>query len=328
MKWQQGAAIFLIIIASGTGLITYTDLFGVLFDLTGVEYTFTGDQVCGEECESYINITTSYWRICFAGYNDTKYENEILFKKVSRSRTLHVNLDKVDNIISTAPNTPVDWLVPAVGAGNWRPIQDGDCWERGKVNKIKLVGHKTKYDIVKWSFKTGDIVDIDPLWTSVIVDDALKEKIVYYNSVEVVPYNCLDKINETFETPEMLEELKKIEICYENIIVIKNYTIYEKIGYDIELVDANYGIIGECCKYYEVSPYKKFIGEKVISCTKILNGICNPLIQQTSDDVNIFDEYGIIYVIESDGVKETVVGSYPYISIRGNEVTDVKVEIK
>lgn len=162
MKWQQVAIILLVILAT-TGVVTYTDLFGSLFNLTGVEYTHSGDINCDSTCESYINVTTSYWRVCFAHYDDTKYEDEVLFKKVSRSRTLHVNLDKVDNIISTAPNVPVDWLVPTYG-NNWRDIKSGDCWERGKTNEIKLVGYKDVREDVKWSFQTGEYIDIDPYW--------------------------------------------------------------------------------------------------------------------------------------------------------------------
>ena len=165
MKWQTAALIITIALAS-TGVVTYTDLYGVLFQLSGVESTYTGDQFCGTDCDSYINVTTSYWRICFAGYDDTKYENETLFKKMSRSRTLHVNLDNVDNVISTKPRVEVDWFVPARGKGNWRPIEDGDCWDRGKVNKIKLVGHKQPWETVKWSFLIEDYVDIDPLWSA------------------------------------------------------------------------------------------------------------------------------------------------------------------
>jgi len=161
--WLQVAGILTLILVSG-GIITYTDLFGALFNLKGTEYTYTGDINCSTECESYINVTTSYWEVCFAGYDGTKYENETLFKKVSRSRKLHVNIDKVENIISTDIPVEVDWLVPTRGAGNWRPIQDGDCWERGKVNKIKLVAHKEPWQTVKWTFRTGDYVDIDPLW--------------------------------------------------------------------------------------------------------------------------------------------------------------------
>ena len=149
------------------GGATYTDLFGSLFQLEGMNYTFTGDQTCGETCDSYINVTTTYWRVCFDDYTDTKYENETLFKKVSRSRTLHVNLANVDNVVSTSPRVEVDWMVPARGAGNWRPLENGDCWDRGKVNKIKLVGHKDPTQYVKWSFIIGDEVDIDPVWAGV-----------------------------------------------------------------------------------------------------------------------------------------------------------------
>jgi len=188
MKWQHVALVLsMILLVSGT--ITYTDLFGTLFNLTGVEYTHSGDITCGDTCESYINVTTSYWRICFADYDDTKYENETLFKKVSRSRTLHVNLANVDNVISTAPNVPVDWLVPTYGK-KWRPIKDGDCWERGKVNKIKLVGHKANYETVKWGMFLDKYVDIDPVWgasatieytpsTRTVCEEGVCNKILY-----------------------------------------------------------------------------------------------------------------------------------------------------
>ncbi len=158
MKWQDVKK--LLIGGSVVGIVT---LFSALFLLTGVSYTHSGDIECGEVCESYINITTTYWRICFDSYDDTKYENETLFKKQTRSRTLHVNLDKVDNIIHTEPEVEVDWLVPTYG-NKWRPIKNGDCWDRGKVNKIKLVGHKEATQTVKWSFNVGDEVNIDPNW--------------------------------------------------------------------------------------------------------------------------------------------------------------------
>lgn len=175
ITWQTATKLLGIIVIVA-GFATVTDLFGVLFQLKGIDYNYTGDITCGSECESYINLTTSYWRICFADYENTKYENETLFKKRSRSRTLHVNLANVKNVITTqklvddGPNRywapydiEVDWLVPTYGK-NWRPVKDGDCWNRGKVNKIKLVGHKNLEDTIKWSFLLGEHVDIDPLW--------------------------------------------------------------------------------------------------------------------------------------------------------------------
>lgn len=170
MKWQTIALWLMGIIAVG-GIVTYVDLFSGLFELTGITYTHSGDVVCASHCESYINITTTYWRICFASYNNTKYEDEILFKKRSRSRTLHVNLDKVSNIISTNPEVQVDWLVPTYGK-KWRPIKDGDCWDRLKTNKIKIIGHKEPEQTVKWGFNVNGYVDIDPKWIGEEVIDS------------------------------------------------------------------------------------------------------------------------------------------------------------
>ena len=162
VKWQTVAKLI-----SG-GSIGIVGLFTYLFLLTGIEYTYTGDSVCDKlNCEAYINISSSYWRICFDYYEGTKYEDQdILFKKRSRSRTLHVDLDRVDMIISTDPKIPVEWLVPARGKGNWRPIKGGDCWNRLKTNKIKLVGHPTEAQVIKWSFEIGDEVTIDPIFIS------------------------------------------------------------------------------------------------------------------------------------------------------------------
>ncbi|KKK96905.1 hypothetical protein LCGC14_2658080 [marine sediment metagenome] len=196
MKWQD---VKKYLIGSSVGIVV---LFSALFLLTGFDYTYSGDIVCGETCESYINVTTTYWRICFAGYENTKYENETLFKKRSRSRTLHVNMDNVDNIISTEPRIEVDWLVPTYGK-KWRPIKDGDCWDRKKINKIKLVGHKKEWQDVKWSFEVGDYVEIDPFWLSGIEvgDKVVKELCNPVNKTwtDEIPHNkiCTNCYNTT-----------------------------------------------------------------------------------------------------------------------------------
>ena len=64
MKWQTVASILTAILI-GTGIITYTDLFGTLFQLTGMSYSHTGDITCAETCESYIDVNTTYWNIGF-----------------------------------------------------------------------------------------------------------------------------------------------------------------------------------------------------------------------------------------------------------------------
>lgn len=192
MKWQDVAKI--LVSLSSIGVIT---LFSALFLLTNIDYTFTPDSVCNElTCVAYINVTTTYWRVCFAGYDGTKYSDEILFKKQTRSRTLHVNLDKVDNIIQTDPPIPVDWLVPARGKGNWRPIKDGDCWERPStraINRIKLIGHPAEGQITKWSFNLEDKVNIDPIWVSWNIEyENLSDEVPVYEWV-IETFPCDEK---------------------------------------------------------------------------------------------------------------------------------------
>lgn len=160
MKWQNVSKIL------GGGTVGIVALFTAIFLLTGVSYTHTGDIFCDTECESYINISSTYWRFVFDDYSGTKYENETLFKKQARSRTLHVNLANIENIIHTDPPVKVDWLVPARGKGNWRLLKNGDTWERGKINKIKLIGHKELSQSVKWSFILDGKIDIDPWWAA------------------------------------------------------------------------------------------------------------------------------------------------------------------
>jgi len=164
LSWQKVALILSSILLVG-GIITYSSLFGSLFQLKGINYTASGDVYCDTTCESYINVTTSYWSVCFGYFNNTKYQNETLFKKVALSRTLWVNLNNVKNVISTNPEVPVDWLVPAING--WRIIKDGDCWNRKKVNKIKIVGHKEKSETIKWGLSMGEYISLDPLWIGI-----------------------------------------------------------------------------------------------------------------------------------------------------------------
>lgn len=177
MKWQLVAGILATILIGG-GVITYTSLFGALFQLTGINSIHSGDIYCKEDCISYINITTSYWNIGFehtkpnqAIYIDIgdgrltkttmeKYPNTVLYKKWRYGRKLWVNLNNVKSVISTNPEVPVEWLVPTRGKDNWRSIKDGDSWNRGKINKIKLVGYKIEWQTVEWGFNLGGYVNV------------------------------------------------------------------------------------------------------------------------------------------------------------------------
>ena len=207
MRWQEVNK-KLVAIVGTTGSIGLITLFAYLFTLSGAEYTHTGDSVCnGLECVAYINNTQKTWEVCFEHPSDDQriyieeggklnrttireHPETIIYKKSTRGRTTWVNLNNVDIIIKTEPEIPVDWLVPARGAGNWRPLKDGDCWERGKVNRIKLVGHPSEGQIIKWTFEIiSDEINIsaEPKWVSYnyIYENLSDEEPVYeYNLIE------------------------------------------------------------------------------------------------------------------------------------------------
>ncbi|MFH1585383.1 MAG: hypothetical protein ABIB79_01290, partial [archaeon] len=148
----------------------------------------------------------------------------------TRSRTLHVNLDKVDNVIKTEPAVQVDWLVPALGAGNWRPIKGGDCWERGQVNKIKLVGHKEADQTVKWSFDVGEKVNIDPIWESPTEYINKIKNESYINELRIIDSVRVKK-GDFFKSYDTDKKIILIEDkSFNKVIELKFNSLYEVSG--------------------------------------------------------------------------------------------------
>lgn len=221
MKWQEAALILTALLVVG-GAVTYTNLFGVLFQLSGVAYTNSGDIVCGTECESYINVTTSYWKICFSHYGD----NDVLFRDAV-ANTLYVNLNKVNNIISTNPPVPVDWYVKS--SDEFVPIYDGYCWERRQNNEMKLMGHKNKADTVKWSFAVDEYVDIDPTWEGeededkIVTKEFLSLKLSDKEYIELMTSGKLYNQDFTKEAKTGTGDKKLLTSDYVNLTQNKDY---------------------------------------------------------------------------------------------------------
>ena len=239
LSWKEVAIILTGLLTLGG--VTYDSMFTSLDQLTGVEFTYSGDQICGAECESYLNATSSYWRICFDYYNDTKYEDEVLFKKQSRSRTLHINLDNVEKIITTSPDIPVELMVPTYG-NKWRLIKGGDCIERGKINKYKLVGHKLPFQTVKWGFNLSDSntdsgVEIDPAWIGITgkeIDtwkDDLRKKDTFRIKNKEGNYKSYDRSEK-----KILIEDKDFKPLV-NIKLTSSYTTYVSEGESVKVAE-------------------------------------------------------------------------------------------
>jgi len=202
------------------GSLGIFSLFAWIILLTGVTVTYTGDIHCEEECISYINVTSTYWRICFS--DDF-------------------------NLVQTNPNVPVEVYVPTRGKDNWRLFNPSeDCIERKNKynylpNRFKLIGHKEAGETVKWSI---DKFDVDPLWIGEVKDIEIKcdYEIRYWNdTVYQLKDITLDIIdNNTGKIAQKIQQisvpvivLKNESICIKEYAVIKEKTFeFKKEGYD------------------------------------------------------------------------------------------------
>jgi len=132
------------------GSVSFMSVLFYLTLLTGMTVETSGDQVCSNECVSYINITSTYWRVCF---------------------------DSDIELIQTDPGVQVDVYVPTRGKGNWRLFNPStDCIERKTIyrqlpNRFKIIGHKEATATVKW---WSDSLKVpDPVWEGTYDTDVI-----------------------------------------------------------------------------------------------------------------------------------------------------------
>lgn len=247
MRWQDVSKQLL---AAGSGL-GVVGLLSLLFMLSGISHVDSGDSfqyecdrgICGD---AFINISTTYWNFEFEHLSDSqsiylpsdltnfkgslkKYKvselnfTPVLYKKATRGRKLWVNLDAVQMIVDTQPNIGVDWMVPARGKDNWRPLKEGDTWSRGDVNRIKLVAYNIPEDtIVKWSFVVGE-VNIDPFWFPYDYVSTLDYN--YTFETMLAPVTKYHMVNISVSTPVYVNTTDEVAPCNDS-----NQTCFDCIG--------------------------------------------------------------------------------------------------
>jgi len=160
LKWQSLSVFFkkrsrsrTLWISGGTSIFA---VFAMVLMLTGVTITSSGDIIAGTDWEVYVNITSTYWRICF---NDTNFS------------PLYFDTEPLSYEV----------FVPARGKDNWRPLVAGDCIERKNKynvlpNRFKIVGTKNSWETIKYGVKVMN-EDLDPFIYSenvVLVDKIAK----------------------------------------------------------------------------------------------------------------------------------------------------------
>ena len=179
VRWQDIGTFFkkksrsrTIWISSGSSIFA---IFAAILMLTGTTITSNGDIVCGDTCDIYVNITSTYWRVCFS---DDSFE------------PLYFN------------QTPISYevFVPARGKGNWRPLKAGDCIERKNKynvlpNRFKIEVEKKPWETLKYGVDFGS-VDLDPFLFSENIkfkEDVKYEKVcteVFEDIKQEESYEC------------------------------------------------------------------------------------------------------------------------------------------
>ena len=192
-------------IGSSTSIFAF---FAYILLLTGVSETNSGDSDCIynetsglDRCESYFNITTTYWRFCF----EESFE-----------------------FIDTNPKIETTLYVPTYGK-KWRLFNPAkDCIERKSKyiylpNRFKIVGYKEFDQTVKWSFSFNQFngrINVDPIWRGINITKICdwrieqKEKTRYYSSFNLNNYTCPSN---NYYVSNNIDG--KIGYCYEDIEV-------------------------------------------------------------------------------------------------------------
>ena len=155
-------------------------LLGGILNFSGVSYSDDGDKTC-TDCYSEIKVKSTYWEIKVENAGD----KPVVFKKRTRSRTLWVNLDAIDELVTTDPKVKVEILVPTISKyaimkhpdyGYLRPLVSGNTLikrntkARPSPSRIILHGQNIT-GTVKWNFDLEHFlmedINIDPIWNGV-----------------------------------------------------------------------------------------------------------------------------------------------------------------
>lgn len=163
----------------------------------------------------------------------------------------------------------------------------------------------------------------------VVVESLQECHIENYTIFESNPYSCMETLYNYSNCADILPNGTCTEYssylenstCYNDILVVKNRTVCEPLGYNVLFKNGDeYNITGACCGYFNET--------QEIVCKEKVNGICNPSCQQTSIDPEIYDEYCTIYKIGDKSVIPNVVGEYDYVRDYQVKLSDMKVKLK
>lgn len=224
----------------GTGLVSLAFVLVGILNLSGISYSADGDKTC-TDCYSEIRVNSTYWEIKVEHNKD----NPIIRKKTVYGRTLWLNLDRINEIVTTNPEVKVDLFIPTNRInlteinneyGRLRSLKDGDILiARGSVNRIILHGNNVS-TIVKWSFDVNSVymkdISIDPIWFGINItpiQDCIIKQI--FNKIHIKSI-CFDTTENNNFTPAIIT-LKNYSCITGSYIDIINTSVCRTIGLQI-----------------------------------------------------------------------------------------------
>lgn len=176
IKWQQ------ILTYGSSGIVGLAFLLAGILNLSGMSYSFDGNKTC-TDCYSEIRVNSTYWEIKVENAGN----NPIVFRK-TLSPVLYINLDKIDELITTNPPIKTEILVPTTSKfatqkneeyGYLRLLKSGDAlihrYSRSNPSESRFIIHGANVStIVKWSFDLDSVysreISIDPIWFGINIE--------------------------------------------------------------------------------------------------------------------------------------------------------------
>ena len=232
IKWQQ------VLTYGGSGTISLFVLLMLITNLSGMTVSDDGDKVC-INCYSEIKIFSTYWEIKVENAGD----KPVIFKKRTRSRTLWINLDKIEEFITTDPQVKVEILVPTnriartkinhEDYGRLRDLKSGDTLihrnkkSRPQPSRIILHAEKDVLDTVKWSFNLDhwlmQEIDIDPIWFGINVNKIEKCRIEQELIIKPIRAICFSNYTTLVDVTDLTNVTNSTNVTIKK--VIENVTI-------------------------------------------------------------------------------------------------------
>ena len=206
---------------SGGGLIATLSVIAIL---SGVTFQTSGDVVCGEECEIFINVSTWYWRVCF---------------------------DNPDNMMSFSPEVKEAKYYYGYYSG-WKEVNWSKfCLERyRKPNRLKIVVQKEDWQDIKWTLSLTPVDQLDPI----LISPFLTESETYEVIVPVfkkcrVDYFSTDCNNTCVKIPKFYEEDCISHYKTEEKVKVTKVGLKTKSG-NVSFADYDYGGCFDCKTHF------------------------------------------------------------------------------